>query len=186
MPAVVERTGRYIGRRGQTDCMSSSVARSNCDWFFPVGTSDRAHLCSPSQDNRRCHGQNSNSCDNSQFQHVKARSRECRVADALSSASKRTEAASNNYCNYEATMVWSCDSFRHLTAMCILKTVRPRTYVVQRFVLFLTRNHTIRSLFANCFSFWIMFYVILIYVKDLPSTASDTEVYHIESEITAL
>jgi hypothetical protein len=48
--------------------------------FFPVGTSERASLCSPYQDNRRSRDKTSSSCDNSQCQHVKACSRECRVA----------------------------------------------------------------------------------------------------------
>jgi hypothetical protein len=65
---------------------------------------------------------------------------------ALPSALKWKEAASNTYCNYEAPMVWSFDSLRHLTVMCILKTKRHTPYSVQYFLLFFNKelHHGVR------------------------------------------
>jgi hypothetical protein len=81
-PAVIERDiTRKVDLTWRVDCMASSVAGSNSDGFFPVGTPKGASLRSPSQDYRRSRGKNSSSCDNGQSQHVvKACSREWRAA----------------------------------------------------------------------------------------------------------
>jgi hypothetical protein len=80
-PAVVERDiSSKVDWTWRADCMASSVAGSNSDDFFPVGTPEGASLRSPSQDYRRSRGKTSSSCDNGRCQHIKACSRECRAA----------------------------------------------------------------------------------------------------------
>jgi hypothetical protein len=59
--------------------MSRAVVGTNLDAFFLVGTPEGACLCSSTQDYRRSHAKISNSCDNSNCQHVKGCSRECRA-----------------------------------------------------------------------------------------------------------
>jgi hypothetical protein len=54
-------------------------------------------------------------------------------------------AASNTYFKYKAPMVWSFDSLRHLTVICILKTKRHRTYAVQYFRLIFFFNTELHS-----------------------------------------
>jgi hypothetical protein len=50
----------------------------------------------------------------------------------------------------------SCDSLRHLTATCVLKTKRHRTDAVKYLrLVFLTKNHTMESLYANFVSSYI-------------------------------
>jgi hypothetical protein len=45
-------TSRNVDWKSKTDCMATSVARSNSDGFYPVGAPQRAGLCSPFEDYR--------------------------------------------------------------------------------------------------------------------------------------
>jgi hypothetical protein len=59
---------------------ASSIAGLNSDAFFPVGTIQSAHLCSPSHDYQRSHSKTSSSYDSGQCGHVKGCLRQCCMA----------------------------------------------------------------------------------------------------------
>jgi hypothetical protein len=124
---------RYVGKMAWCGCTylfwkvdwtptaywtASSLAESNSDGDFPVGTSEGSRLYGPSLEYRR-YG------DSSWRKVVAACSREGRAA------LRWTEAALNSYCNIEAPMVSSSVSLRHLAVTCMLKTKRRRANVVQ-------------------------------------------------------
>jgi hypothetical protein len=68
---VVERdVSRKVDWKSRTECMTVSVARSNCDEYFTMATCEASGLCSPYQNYRRYRGKNSSKRDNGRCQHV--------------------------------------------------------------------------------------------------------------------
>jgi hypothetical protein len=122
-PAVAEGDlARKVVCTWRADCMASSAAGCNSDGYFSCGDTWRSTFTQffPGLSKIFWHylkqlWQRSVPTCYGVFERLLC-------AGALPSALKWTEAASNACCNYEAPMVWSHDSLRHLTVTFILKT----------------------------------------------------------------
>jgi hypothetical protein len=92
-PAHCVQTVDWTSR---ADFMAVAIVTSNFDGIYPVGTSEEARLCIPSQENRRSHDKTSSSFHNGRCQHVEA----CSTgACTLPCALKWTKDALNIYYN---------------------------------------------------------------------------------------
>jgi hypothetical protein len=130
-PTVVESiVSKKVERTSRVDCMASLIAGSSSNGYFLVATPKQARLWSPSQDYGRSRGETSGSCDSCRYQQVKAYFRECPAAHCRLAWTGRM-LLWTPVVNYEAPIVWSFDSLRHLTVTCILKSKQYRTYAVQ-------------------------------------------------------
>jgi hypothetical protein len=130
---------RKVDWMSEADCMASLVTRSNSDRCFPVGTPERARLCSPSQGYQRSLGKTSSSCD-SWCQRVKACMREfCLVHCHLPRSGRRPLQT--------LTVTTRCPWFDNLMACAIwqwqyyLKTICHRTLVQYFWLVFNKESH---------------------------------------------